>query len=87
MEGKKAAQYEENAQDIRRVYRTNITFSPSGAVSDGHVPVTHHRPIHPGIMHMSSRLFLSLRGVCVMKRAVFFVVNRHLAALTRGPSI
>lgn len=38
---------------FRGVYTRNITFSPSGSVSDGHVPTTRRRPTYPTVMHIS----------------------------------
>lgn len=38
---------------FRGVYTRNITFSPSGSVSDGHVPTAHHRPTYPSVTHTS----------------------------------
>lgn len=35
------------------VYVRNITFSPPGSGSDGHVPTAGRRPTYPAVMHMS----------------------------------
>lgn len=45
-----------NAQDIQR-FKEKQSIFPSGTVSDGHVPLTHHRLTYLGIIHMSFRLF------------------------------
>lgn len=53
---------------FRGVYMRNITFSPSGSVSDGLVPTTRRRPTYPAVMHMSFYFLPILKEAREMKR-------------------
>lgn len=70
-------------QDIQRVYKKNITLSSSGAVSDGHVPMTHHRAnLSRHNAHVLSSLPFPERSL--INEAHCFVAQRHLAALSQS---
>lgn len=65
-------------EDILRISRNSITFSPSGTVSDGHVPMTHHRPTY----HNAHVLLSPLPESSLSNKMHCFVADWHLAVLT-----